>query len=240
MNIPAMTAVLGSVLLLAACSEPAPPPQQEAPAASAPTAPATQKPISFSETPSGRYKLDLTHASLQFSVVHAYLSNYVVRFNKFDVDVVLDAANPAASSVTVNVDPTSVDTGYQGDYKATHPNATQDSWDETLVQSERFLNASKYPQITFQSTQVEQTAPDKLRVTGDLNLFGQTHPVTLDVTLVGAMAAHPMSKRPALGLSASGTFNRSEFGMAGLMGPISDAVNVRFEGEFSQPAESGA
>ena len=75
-------------------------------------------------------------------------------------------------------------------------------------------------------------------MTGDLTLLGKTHPVTLDATVVGAMAAHPFTKRGAIGFSAIGTFNRSTFDMTHLLQPpiVGDAVTVQFDGEFQQAA----
>ena len=223
-------AAFGAAFLLAS-SEAAPPSDQK-PAAE------TQASARIS-APAGRYEMDRNHARLQFRVGHLGLSNYVVRFNKFDMALTLDPDNPSASSVTVTVDPTSVDTDYPGEYKAGHPTSPFQSFDEDLAQSPKFFNAAQHPQITFKSTKVEQTAPDKLRVTGDLTLLGKTHPVTLDATVVGAMAAHPFTKRGAIGFSAVGTFSRSTFGMTHLLlqPPIvGDAVTVQFDGEFQQAA----
>ena len=182
--------------------------------------------------------MDRNHATLQFRISHFGLSNYVVRFNKFDVALTLDPNDPSASSVTVNVDPTSVHTDYPGDYRAWHPDSPFQSWDEDLAQSPKFFNAAQHPRIAFRSTKVEQLAPGKLRVTGDLTLLGKTHPVTLDATVIGAMATHPFTKRGAIGFSASGTFNRSTFGMTHLLQPplAGDAVTVQFDGEFNQAA----
>ena len=222
-------AAFGAAFLLA-CSEAAPPSDQKPPAE-------TQASAKIS-APAGRYEMDRNHSRLQFRIGHLGLSNYIVRFNKFDIALTLDPNNPPASSVTVTVDPTSVDTDYPVDYKAGHPNSPFQSFDEDLAQSPKFFNAAQYPQITFKSTRVEQTSPGKLRVTGDLTLLGKTHPVTLDATVVGAVAAHPFTKRGAIGFSATGTFNRSAFGMTHLLQPpiVGDAVTVQFDGEFQQAA----
>ena len=186
--------------------------------------------------------MDRNHATLQFRIRHFGLSDYVVRFNNFDVALTLDPNDPSASSVTVKVDPTSVHTAYPGDYKAWHPKSPYQSWDEDLAQSPKFFNAAQHPQITFRSTKVEQLAPGNLRVTGDLTLLGKTQPVTLQATVIGAMATHPFTKRGAIGFSASGTFNRSTFGMTHLLQPplAGDAVTVQFDGEFQQTAAVAA
>jgi polyisoprenoid-binding protein YceI len=43
------------------------------------------------------------------------------------------------------------------------------------------LDVKQYPRIVFQSTGVEQTAPDRLVVRGSLSLHGQTRPVVVNV-----------------------------------------------------------
>lgn len=190
------------------------------------------------QAPAGRYTLDPNHASLAFGVNHLGLSNYVVRFSKHDATLELDPDNLGNSTITVTVDPTSVNTLYAGDYKESHAESRFDSWNEDLAQSEKFFNASKYPEIKFVSTQIEETAPGKLKVTGDLALLGQTHPITLDAQLVGATANHPAYEdvAGAIGFSATGEFKRSTFGMDYLVNPplLGDTVSVNFDGEFQQ------
>lgn len=221
-------AVLGGTAALAACS-PSAPPEEQKPAAVAEAGPAQIA------APAGQYALDPAHSSLSFRVSHLGLSNYVARFTKFNVTLNLDPADPAASSVTATIDPTSVRTDYLGDYKAGHAQSPYASWDEDLAQSPKFFNAGTHPQITFTSTRVEQTGPGRLRVTGNLALLGQTLPVTLEAAVVGS-GLHPFTKRGAVGFSAAGSFNRSAFGMTHLLQPllVGDAVTVQFEGEFQQ------
>ena len=43
------------------------------------------------------------------------------------------------------------------------------------------LESDKFPEISFQSTSVQQTSPDTWDVSGDLTLHGQTHPVATKV-----------------------------------------------------------
>ncbi len=43
------------------------------------------------------------------------------------------------------------------------------------------LDASRFPEISFRSTQVSEEKPSTWRVTGNLTLHGQTHPITLHV-----------------------------------------------------------
>lgn len=227
-------------LVLAGCSEPAAPPEPEeaspSPAETTQAAPApAQEKVSIA-APAGTYSIDPYHSHISFSVNHLGLSNYIARFTDYEATIELDPENPENSSVTATIDPASIRTDHDGDYKATHQDSPYDTWDEDLAQSPKFFNAGEHPQITYRSTQVEVVGPDLLRVTGDLTLLGQTHPVVLNTRIVGDSAAHPMSGKGAIGFSATGQIQRSEYGMTHLLDPelIGNAVTIRFEGEFHQ------
>ncbi len=214
---------------LSACSQSAPPAQQQADSA-------TPEPVQVA-APAGRYALDPNHSSLNFSVNHVGLSNYVARFTKYQVTIDLDPQNLGASSVVATIDPTSIRTDYSGDYRGAHKDSPFGSWEEDLAQSPKFFNAAQHPQIEFRSTRVEQTGPGAMRIVGDLTLLGQVHPVTLEATLVGSSATHPFyGGGGAIGFSAAGSFNRSAFGMNHLLEPllVGDTVTIEFEGEFQQ------
>lgn len=192
--------------------------------------------------PAGQYELDTNHAQVAISVQHLGLSNYVIRFTDFGST--LSLADPIGnSSITLTIDPTSVDPMYTGDYTASHPDSPFSSWREDLAQSEKFLNASEYPEITFESTAVERDAGDRLTIEGNLTLLGVTKPVVLEASVVGQQESHPFTGAPAIAFSATGSFDRSEFGMTHLLQPplVSDEVTLRFEGEFNatQPSASG-
>ena len=51
---------------------------------------------------------------------------------------------------------------------------------------EKFLNAPRFPEVTFVSTAFRQTDATSGKVDGNLTLMGKTAPITFDVTLVGA------------------------------------------------------
>ncbi|MEM0955869.1 MAG: YceI family protein [Pseudomonadota bacterium] len=192
--------------------------------------------------PAGTYQVDINHATLAFSVQHLGLSNYVGRFNAYDLTIELNPEDVSSSSVSVTIDPTSVDTDYVGDYQGTHPDSSFTSWEEDLAMSDKFFNAGTYPEISFVSTVVTQGEGDMLSITGDLTLLGQTHPITLDATIVGMMEAHPFRGVGAIGFSAEGSFMRSEFGMDYLLSPplLGDEITLMFEGEFLQAQQPAA
>jgi polyisoprenoid-binding protein YceI len=225
------------VALLAACSPkkeetsaPAPSPE---PAATS-TAPA---PAAAVDVPAGDYKLDKSHASLIFRVDHLGFSKYTARFKKFDAQLKFDPANLAASSVTVSVDPRSLETDF--------PDPAKHDFNAAL-QGEQWLDAAKYPEISFRSTAVEVTGPNAMRITGDFSLHGVTRPLTLQATFNGGYRGHPMDPNARIGFSAHGVLKRSDFGIAyGIPAPgttmgVSDEVEVIVETEFSGPPMASA
>jgi polyisoprenoid-binding protein YceI len=222
---------VSAALALAACSPPAAK-KTEAPAAapSAAAPGASTAKFVMPDVPAGDYKLDPAHASLSFKVNHLGFSHYTARFSDFDAKLKFDPANPSTSSVEATIDPKSL----------TLPSPPAGFKDE--LTGKNWLDAGRYPAITFRSTKVEVTGANTARITGDFTLHGVTKPVVLDATFNGGYAGHPMDPHARIGFSAHGVFKRSEFGIGGgvpapgtTMG-VSDEVDVSIESEFSGPA----
>ncbi len=184
---------------------------------------------SYSEMPAGVYKLDETHAQLIWRVSHLGLSNYTARFSSFDADLTFDPAQPEQSKLVARVDPTSIKTDY--------PHSDEKDFDKKLSEGKDWFNALEYPEITFESKEIKITGDNTGEMTGDLTFLGVTKPVTLDVTLNGAMVKQPFSNKPTLGFSATGSLKRSEWGMATYVPNIGDEVEIMIEAEFAMDAE---
>jgi polyisoprenoid-binding protein YceI len=191
-------------------------------------------PCSAAQIPAGAYTIDKAHTSLSFRVSHLGFSNYTGRFEKVDAKLQFDPANPAASSITVNIDPRSIESD----------NAPAGFLD--TLRGAQWLDTAKFPTMTYRSTKVTRTGDKKLRIEGDLTLHGVTRPVALDATFNGGYAGHPMDPHARIGFSAHGTFKRSDFGIAfGIPAPgttmgVSDEVQVIIETEFSGPPLAAA
>jgi polyisoprenoid-binding protein YceI len=218
------------VVLAAACSKQ----NEQAPAttqlpAQAAASAATPTKI---DVPAGAYTLDKAHSSLVFRVTHLGFSNYTARFKSFDAQLQFDPNNLPASSVTVSVDPKSLD--------VENPPA---GFLDALIGKD-WLDTAQFPELTLRSTSIESTSPNAMKITGDLSLHGVTKPIVLDATFNGGYAGHPMDPHARIGFSAHGTFKRSDFGMGyGVPAPgttmgVGDDVHVAIETEFSGPAWS--
>jgi len=143
------------------------------------------------------YEIDPAHTSVQFSIRHMMISNVRGEFTKLSGKATGDVANPTAATVDATIEATSVDT-------------RNEKRDEHL-RSPDFLDAAKFPTMTFKSTKVEK-AGEVWKLHGDLTLHGVTKPVVLDVTNVT-----PPTKDPGgnirIGAQATTKINRQDFGI---------------------------
>lgn len=171
--------------------------------------------------PSGDYVLEDTHGYITFSYSHLGFSTPQVGFNSFDLTLAADAKNPEASALAVTIDATSIDSRVA-------------EFDEHLNGADYF-DTAKHPQITFASTAIKRTGEATFDVVGDLTIKGVTKPVTLAATINKA-ATHPMRRVPAIGISATGTVLRSDWGLGKYAPAVGDEVTLMVTAELV-PAE---
>lgn len=162
------------------------------------------------------YKLEPTHTSVTFQYTHFGFSHPTGKFMNAVGSVSLDEKAPANSSVEVTFAIDGLNTGVPAL--------------DTHLKSPDFFDATKFPTATFKSTKVEVTGADTAKVTGDLTIHGVTKPVTLNVKL-NKKAIHPMMKKMDAGFTATGTINRSDFGMGAYVPMVSDQVDLYIEAE---------
>ena len=174
----------------------------------------------------GAFQVEKSHASLTFQVKHFGLSWYTMRFNEFDIALDFNPDAPEASFVEAIVDPTSIDVW--------HPEKTEE-WNQELALDDKFLDAEAYPQIVFRSTEIKVTGENTGTVTGDLTLKGITKPIEMDVIFNGSNSSPFKPGVTMLGFSATGSFNRSDFGLDAYVGNIvSDETRFAIEVEFEE------
>lgn len=171
----------------------------------------------FTKAPAGTYTLDKGHASVTLKLSHMGLSYYTMRFDKIDASYAYDPANPTASKVTVTIDPKSIDT---------------DNAAFNAEIADQFLDAAKYPAISFVSTAVKPGTGGRGVVEGNLTFHGVTKPVTLDVNFNGV--GQGMRKETRMGFSAMTTIKRSDFGANKYVPLVGDNVTVLVETEFTK------
>ena len=166
------------------------------------------------------YTLDPNHTNVLASWNHFGFSNPSINFGQVDGTLVYDAENVSNSSV-------------QATLPLTGLSALADQFYDHLT-SDKWLDATQFPNATFKSTKVEAAGEGKLKVTGELTVKGVTKPVVLDVNLNKA-GEHPMTKVPAIGFDATATVKRSDFGVGAYAPMVSDEVTLRITTEATAP-----
>jgi len=145
------------------------------------------------------FGIDQSHSEVGFEIRH-FFTKVNGHFDSFDGSIVYDDQKLAASSVSVTIADSSINT----------KNTRRDNH----LRSADFFEVDKYPAITFKSTKViPGKDKEHFQVVGDFTMHGVTKPVTLDVEFMGmgtiAMGGNVMGTRA--GFSATTTINRKDF-----------------------------
>lgn len=105
------------------------------------------------------------------------------------------------------------------------------------IRSADFLDAAKYPQIEFTSTEVRGFDGEAFTLVGELTLHGVTRPVELAAEFLGVVDDPSGTRRT--GFSATTTISRAAFGIdihlpfgAGHVA-VSDTIVITIEIEFT-------
>jgi polyisoprenoid-binding protein YceI len=130
------------------------------------------------------------------------------RFTRYQGRILLDFDHPAKSFTSFTVDSGSVELGSK-------------AFDD-FVKSAALLDVTRFPTLSFTSTEVEKLDPRTARVTGNLTMLGVTKPVALTVNV----ETEPSGKRRIVAFSATGTLKRSDFGMIFGIPLLDDALEI--------------
>lgn len=116
----------------------------------------------------GNLTINLDHSEILFKTSYLGQSEVSGRFKRFNGSVEFQAEAP--KSVTLLIDVASIDTG----------NGVRDGH----LRANDFLKAQRFPQMTFESSSIENLKGAVYTVRGDLTLRGRRRPVTLRVELL--------------------------------------------------------
>ena len=159
------------------------------------------------------YRIDPVHSFIIFRVKHLNTGFAYGRFNTISGTIVVDERNPANSSIELEIDANSVDTG----------NSQRDDH----LRSPDFFSARQFPKITFKSTRVRKINNTTVEVQGDLTMRGVTRPITARVTFTGK--GRNQRGQEIIGFETTFTIRRSQFNINyGLNGGLADEVRVTF------------
>jgi polyisoprenoid-binding protein YceI len=145
----------------------------------------------------GDYTLDVSHTRLGFSARHAMVTTVRGQFQEYTGHAHIDTANPAASTVQLSIDVSSVDTG----------SADRDGH----LRSADFFDVETYPTMTFTSTKVEREDASTWLITGDLTIKGVSKPVTIEFESSGS-ARDPFGNL-RVGFEGATSINRKDWGL---------------------------
>lgn len=142
------------------------------------------------------WNIDPAHTTVEFSVKHLMISTVRGHFGAVTGSIVLDEQNPLNSSVTAEIDVTSINT--RTEQRDAH------------LRSPDFFDADQYPTMKFQSTRIERDG-DHYDVYGNLTIRDVTREVVLHTSDEGR-GGDPWGGQRA-GFSATTKIDRRDFGL---------------------------
>ncbi len=155
--------------------------------------------LSFRAFNGGAWTSDAGHSRLGFTITHLSITEFYGDFNTYEAKLTSSKADFSDAVVELSADAKSIDTGI-GDR-------------DKHVTSPDYLDADKFPKITFKSTSFKKgSGKDEYNVTGQLSIHGVTKEITLKAKHTGN-TTNPMSKKELTAFHVTGTFKRSDFGI---------------------------
>jgi polyisoprenoid-binding protein YceI len=146
------------------------------------------------------WELDRAHSNVYFSIDHIF-STVNGSFNDFNTEVNFDPKNLSESRFYFEIEVKSINT-----------NVTKR---DKHLQSTDFFDASKHPQITFESVKITDGGDGKYDVAGKINVKGVSYDLTLPLVLVG-VKDHPAAKgKVVAGFNGRVTLDRLQYNIGG-------------------------
>jgi len=176
------------------------------------------------------WQLVAAHSSIGFTVRHMMVAKVRGEFTAWSGALDFDPEHPERTVVAVDIDAKSID--------------TRTPQRDDHLRSADFLDAERFPAITFRSTRVEAVGGGDFKVHGDLTIRGVTRPVVLDATVDGPVTDTWGGRRT--GFSARTAIDRKDFGLVWNMVleaggfAVADRVDIQLEIEAMQPAAAAA
>jgi polyisoprenoid-binding protein YceI len=157
------------------------------------------------------YTIDPVHSQPMFEVEHMGFSIQRGTFSRVTGTVRLDRS-VHKGTIDVTIDTTSI--------------KTIDPRLDTHVKGEDFFNVTKYPTMTFRSSNLIFDGDRLVGADGALTMIGVTKPVALKVTNF-VCGDHPLNRKAMCGAEVTATIRRSEWGMNyGTPKAIGDEVRI--------------
>ena len=154
---------------------------------------------SAAPAPASAWNIDPVHSSGIFRCKHFNTAYVFGRLDKITGTIDFDEANPAASTMNVEVSTESIHTG-------------QPPRDNHL-KSDAFLDSKEFPTATFKSKEFKKGAGDNtFDVRGDFTLRGVTKEITVKLEKTG-QGKNPQSGADIIGFESTFTIDRLDYGV---------------------------
>jgi polyisoprenoid-binding protein YceI len=152
--------------------------------------------ITTTELPAGTYRIDRTHSTASFAVKHMVVATFRGSFEDFDAT--LSVGTDGSKKLTGVVQAASIEVK-----------------DENLkghLGSPDFFDLERYPEIRFESTELDILDGGELALSGNLTIKDQTHPVQATGTISGPTVA--LGDVTKIGLTLETVIDRTQFGLS--------------------------
>lgn len=169
-----------------------------------------------------KFVIDSAHTYPHFEINHLGWSTTRGFFRKVEGTATLDFAAKKGSAEIV-IDASSLDTG--------------DAKRDEHLRGEDFLDAAKYPALTFKSDKLGFSGDTLVKADGQLTLHGVTKPVTLTFTQFKC-GEHPIYKKHYCAGDAATTLKRGDFGITAYPGAVGEEVKLSIQIEAAREVKS--
>ena len=155
--------------------------------------------LTISQSFAAVYTIDNVHSQMGFAVKHLMVSTVRGDFRDYTGQLEFDPNNLNNFTADVTIQTQSINTNNQDR--------------DNHLRSADFLDAVKYPTITFKSKEIH-AATSGYEIVGDLTIHGVTKQITLPVTINGPVKNPLGGGEEVIGLTGETVINRQDFGVS--------------------------
>lgn len=170
------------------------------------------------------WSIDKAHSNINFSITH-FFTPVDGSFEDYSSEIYFDPEDLENSRINVTIPVASINT--ENERRDNH------------LKSEDFFNASEWPDIHFESNNIEQTGDNQFVAHGELTIRDVTRELELPFELLGVMD-HPMQEgQKVAGITATATLNRTDYGVGvgdwAATAVVGDEVDIELNLELTAP-----
>lgn len=144
------------------------------------------------------WEIDQNHTTIGFSVDHMKISSVSGEFENYEGKIKTEGKDFENAEIMMSIDVGSI--------------TTDNKKRDRHLKSEEFFHAKEYPEIKFESTELEKVGEKEYRLTGRLTMRGNTQEETFKATHNGTVK-DPFSEMIVSGWKVKGKINRYDYGL---------------------------